>query len=122
MTTSKRSFAHRDPGGQQLAASRRAVDTGGLRDSPDRPTQATESKNLLLLLVIQDVAHSGEGPWARRLRQRLGRRQLMAGFAVSINGWIWVSTEAGQGPLQLDRTRTADNRPIACNTARSVSQ
>ena len=31
---------------------------------------------------------------ARRLRQRLGRCQLMAGFAVSINGWIWVSTEA----------------------------
>jgi hypothetical protein len=48
----------------------------------------------LLLLVIQDVAHPSEGPWARRLRQRLGRRQLMAGLAVSINGWIWVSTEA----------------------------
>ena len=62
-------------------------------DPPHRPAQAAESNNLLLLLVIQDVAHSGEGPWARRLRQRLGRRQLMAGFAVSINGWIWVSTE-----------------------------
>ena len=44
--------------------------------------------------MIQDVAHSGEGPWARRLRQRLGRRQLMGELAVSTNGWIWVSTEA----------------------------
>ncbi len=86
--------AHWDAGGEQIAASRRAVHTGRLRDPPHRPAQAAESKNLLLLLLIQDVTHSGEGPWARRLRQRLGRRQLMAGFAVSINGWIWVSTEA----------------------------
>ncbi len=85
--------AHRDPRGEQIAASRRAVHTGRLRDPPHRPAQAAESKNLLLLLMIQDVAHPGEGPWARRLRQRLGCRQLMAGFAVSINGWIWVSTE-----------------------------
>ena len=85
--------AHREPGGQQITASRRAVHTGGFRDPSHRPAQAAESKNLLLLLVIQDVAHSGEGPWAHRLRQRLGRRQLMAGSAVSINGWIWVSTE-----------------------------
>ena len=47
----------------------------------------------MLLLLIQDVAHPGEGPYVRRPRQRLGRRQLMAGSEMSINGRIWVSTE-----------------------------
>jgi len=87
--------------------------TGGLRDPPHRPAQAAESKNLLLLLVIQEVAHSGEGPWARRLRQRLGRRQLMAGFAVSINGWIWVSTEA-TGRKAPRRKKAAGNGAPRC--------
>ena len=64
--------AHRDPSGQQIATSRRAVHTRRLRDPPHRPPQAAESKNLLLLLVIQNVAHPGEGPCAPRLRQRLG--------------------------------------------------
>ena len=85
--------AHRDPGGPQVAADRHAVDAGRRGDPPHRPAQAAEAKNLLLLLLIQDVAHPGEGPCVRRPRQRLGRRQLMAGFAVSINGGIWVSTE-----------------------------
>ena len=98
--------AHRDPGGQQIAASRRTVHTRGLGDPSHRPAQAAESKNLLLLLLIQDVAHSGEGPWPYHLRQRLGGRQLMAGFAVSINGWIWVSTEARS-------TRVEDCRPTS---------
>lgn len=96
-----------------VAARRRAVHTGGLRDPPHRPAQAAESKNLLLLLVIQEVAHSGEGPWARRLRQRLGRRQLMAGFAVSINGWIWVSTEA-TGRKAPRRKKAAGNGAPRC--------
>ena len=130
--------AHWDPGGQQIAASRRAVHTGGRRDPPHRPAQAAESKNLLLLLLIQDVAHSGEGPWARRLRQRLGRRQLMAGFAVSINGWIWVSTEGlkpgcvgrsvgyrcgpgrggGAGSARLTCNRAADSGWPRCRSQR----
>ena len=86
------------PGSRCAVRGRPAVHTGRLRDPPHRPAQAAESKNLLLRLLIQDVAHPGEGPWVRRRRQRLGRRQLMAGFAVSINGWIWVSTE-GREPL-----------------------
>jgi carboxyl-terminal processing protease len=32
----------------------------------------------------------------------------MAGFAVSINGWIWVSTEVGEGlAIGFDATRAA---------------
>jgi exosome complex RNA-binding protein Rrp4 len=29
----------------------------------------------------------------------------MAGFAVSINGWIWVSTEAKREPLEATLRR-----------------
>jgi hypothetical protein len=49
---------------------------------------------LLLFGLLQDVAHAGEGHHVHRPRQRLGRRQLIAGFEVSINCGIWVSTEA----------------------------
>ena len=81
----------------RLSADRDAVDPGRRRDPPHRPAQAAKAKNLLSFLLIQDVAHPDEGPWVRRPWLRLGRRQLMAGFAVSINGGIWVSTEAGRG-------------------------
>ena len=44
------------------------------------PTQTAQGQNLLLLLVVQDVAHPDEGLQSHRPRQRLGRRQLIAGF------------------------------------------
>jgi hypothetical protein len=72
--------AHRDPGGQQVAASRRAVHTGRLRDPPDRPTQATEPKSLLLLLVIQDVAHARERTCVPRARQTSRPLSANGGF------------------------------------------
>jgi hypothetical protein len=47
-------------GGSQIAADRLATDAGGFFDAPERPAQAPERQNLLLLLVIQDVAHANE--------------------------------------------------------------
>ncbi len=65
----------------------------GRPNALQRPPQAAERENLLLLVWLQDVAHLGEGLHARRLRQRLGRRQLIVGFEVSTNCRFWVSTE-----------------------------
>jgi hypothetical protein len=45
--------------------------------------------------VAQNVAHARGASRARRARQRLGRRQLIAGLEVSINCRFWVSTEGG---------------------------
>ena len=81
----------------QVPAGRHAVDTGRVRDAGQRPAQAAERQDLLLLLVVQDVAHLGEGLQVHRPRQRLGRRQLIVGLEVSIKCRFWVSTE-GPGP------------------------
>src|SRR6185295_896158 len=59
----------------------------------ERPAQTAERQNLVLFVMLQDVAHPREGPHVPRLRQRLGGRQLMVGFQVSINCRFWVSTE-----------------------------
>jgi GNAT superfamily N-acetyltransferase len=53
-------------------------------------------------VVVQDVTHPGEGLHVHRLRQRLGRRQLIAGFEVSINCRIWVSTEANADTYEYE--------------------
>jgi hypothetical protein len=62
-----------DTGRLQISADRLASDTRGVLDPRRCPAQATERTDLLLLLVVQDVAHPGEGLHVRRLRQRLGR-------------------------------------------------
>ena len=56
-----------------------------LANAGERPAQATEREHLLLFVLLQNVAHSGEGLHVQRLRQRLGRAQLIVGFEVSIN-------------------------------------
>ena len=73
--------------------------------------------------------HVAMRSWARRLRQRLGRRQLMAGFAVSINGWIWVSTEAivyrRLDPRSIHaqwRDRSSCSSPIRAVCARHITR
>jgi hypothetical protein len=53
-------------------------------DSADRPPKLPEREDLLLFCLLQDVAHPGEGHQVPRPRQRLGRRQLIAGFELSI--------------------------------------
>jgi hypothetical protein len=63
-------------------------------NAEERPAHAAERPDLLLLCVVQDVAHLGEGLHPPNPRQRLGPRQLIAGFEVSINCRFWVSTEA----------------------------
>ena len=85
---------HRQPRPSQVPRGRFAADVGRVRDPADGPTQTAQGQNLLLLLVVQDVAHPDEGLQSHRPRQRLGRRQLIAGFEVSINCRFWVSTEA----------------------------
>jgi hypothetical protein len=56
---------------------------------------------LLSCGIAQDVAHARGASPARRALQRLGRRQLIAGFEVSINCRFWVSTEAVFGGHKL---------------------
>jgi hypothetical protein len=83
----------------------------GLRTWDDRRGQTPQPTDLLLFVVVQDVTHAGVGTSVPRPRQRLGRRQLIAGFEVSINCRIWVSTEA-----RVDRPAagTTDTRPSDC--------
>jgi hypothetical protein len=57
--------------------------------------------------LLQDVAHPGEGHQVLGPRQRLGRRQLIAGFEVSIKCGIWVSTE--------DAAARSASRWLACS-------
>src|SRR5260221_8975452 len=79
---------HRDPGGFQVATDRLATDRERLLDAPKRPSEPSERQNLLLLVVVQDVAHDGDGTRVPRRRQRLDRYRewpvfscrLMAGF------------------------------------------
>ena len=85
--------AHRQPRRAQVAGGGFAAHGRGLGDSADRPAQTPQRQNLLLLLVVQDVAHPGQGLHAPDPRQRLGRRQLIVGFEVSINCRFWVFTE-----------------------------
>ena len=59
--------------------------TGRLGDSAPRHAQTPQGQDLLLLLVLQDIAHPGEGLQSRRPRQRPGR--------ALINCRPWVSTE-----------------------------
>jgi hypothetical protein len=54
-------------------------------NATDRPSQLPEREDLLLFGLLQDVAHAGEGHHVPHPRQRLGRRQLIAEFEVSIN-------------------------------------
>lgn len=83
-TTGVIAAAHRHAGGPEIPRHRAAIDLCRRGDPTDRPSQAPEREDLLLCGLLQDVAHSGEGHQVRRPRQRLGRRQLMAGFEVSI--------------------------------------
>ena len=71
-----------------------------------RPAEATQRENLVLCVWLQDVAHLGEGLHIRRLRQRLGRRQLIVGFEVSTKCRFWVSAEATANPMAILDLRT----------------
>jgi putative endonuclease len=64
---------HDDPGGFQIAADGFATDRERLLDAPKRSSEPSERKNLLLLVVVQDVAHDGDGTRVPRRRQRLDR-------------------------------------------------
>ena len=85
-----------NPGGPQiprdrLAIARRSAAQCDGATSPSRPSART----CCCFCLLQDVAHAGRRTPGPRPRQRLGRRQLIAGFEVSINCRIWVSTEEG---------------------------
>lgn len=83
-----------------------------------RPAELAEHPDLLLLGLLQDVAHPGEGHQVPRPRQRLGRRQLIAGFELSIKCGIWVSTEAERRRL----ARVLRAARANCGTADHVRQ
>src|SRR5262249_50860064 len=85
-----------DAGGAQIFAHRHAMHAGRTPNALQRPSQATKREDLLLFVWLQDVAHLGEGLHIRRLRQRLGCRQLNVGFEVSTKCRFWVSAEAPQ--------------------------
>jgi hypothetical protein len=71
---------HGDAGGFQIAADRLTPDAGRFLDARERPAQSPQRQDLMLCVVVQDVAHPGEGLHVQRLRQRLGRRQLICRF------------------------------------------
>jgi hypothetical protein len=92
-------------------ADRLAPNARRFLDARERPAQSPERADLLLCGVVQDVAHPGEGLHVHRLRQRLGRRQLIAGFEVSINCRFWVSAEAAFVRVVLHRNRQPPRAP-----------
>ena len=70
-----------------------APDPGCPFDLPQRPAEASQRQDLLSFVFCQDVAHAGQELAVPDRCQRLGPLSLMAGFQVSTNGRIWVSTE-----------------------------
>ncbi len=85
--------SHHHAGGLQVAAGRLAPDPGRSLDASQRPAEASQRQDLLSFPFGQDVAHAGQEHAVPAPRQRLGPLSEMAGFQVSINGRIWVSTE-----------------------------
>jgi hypothetical protein len=79
------SATHRQPRRFQIAADGLSAHTGRLLDARARPTETAQCQDLLSCGVAQDVTHAGDRTCVLRPRQRLGRGQLIAGFAVSIN-------------------------------------
>jgi hypothetical protein len=81
----------RRSGRLQIGARRFPADRGGLLDAPQRPSQSPQRQYLLLFVVVQDVAHGGDGTCVPGRRQRLGcyvwwpvfRCPLVAGFECS---------------------------------------
>ena len=115
---------HRQPRPSQVPRGRFAADVGRVRDPADGPTQTAQGQNLLLLLVVQDVAHPDEGLQSHRPRQRLGRRQLIAGFGCPPR-----ITELQHGTSSLITTGTTIGgrsvplawHPASCRWARMLS-
>src|SRR5438067_6992248 len=79
---------HRDAGGFQIATDRLATNRDGLLDAPKRPPEPSEREDLLLLGIVQDVAHVSDRTRVPSRRQCLDRYRewpvfscrLMAGF------------------------------------------
>jgi hypothetical protein len=78
----------------EIGPGRLASNTGLLLNPPERPSEASERQDLLLFDQVQDVPHATEEYMSSSPSTSRLRRQLMAGFEVSINGRFWVSTEA----------------------------
>ena len=78
--------------GFEVAADRFPAHPSGLLDPGQRPAQTAECEDLLLYRVIQDVAHRGAGSLLARVNVSAGA-QLIAGFAVSTDCRLWLSTE-----------------------------
>jgi hypothetical protein len=55
-----------------------AVGTRDSQDRPERPAQTAECQDLVSCGLAQDVAHALGASRARRVRQHLGRRRLIA--------------------------------------------
>ena len=70
--------------------------------------------------VAQNVAHARGASPARRARQRLGRRELIAGFEVSINCRFWVSTEVLRAERQWSQAELAQRVRVSRNSINSV--
>ena len=83
----------RDPRRLEIPARRLPTNARRGLDPPQAPPEAAKYKYLLLFVVAQDVAHSGEGPFGPPPRQRPGALLHMAGFGVIRYGRFWVITE-----------------------------
>jgi hypothetical protein len=86
------------------------------RDRPAPPRRcdwpairAARARGLAAVWSAPRRCSSGRRHQVHRPRQRLGRRQLIAGFEVSIKCGIWVSTEAqGVEPVAVVISATPD--------------
>ena len=64
---------HGQARGAQVRPRRVPADPGLPLNAPKRPAQPPQRHDLLLLVVLKDVAHPYDGPQSRRRRQRLDR-------------------------------------------------
>ena len=86
--------AHRDARRPQVAADRLPADARRLLDPRAASSPDGRAQRFAAVWCRPRRCSCREGSRRPRPRQRLGRRQLIAGFEVSINCRFWVSTEA----------------------------
>ena len=109
---------HCDSSRFQVRAGGFATDSGRLLDAPQRPTQPSQSQDLLFLLFVQDIAHAHGGYKSPRVSMSQTSLSL-AGFQVILIGRFWVIAEA-YGWLSSEQP-SLPSETLAKNAPHSVS-
>jgi hypothetical protein len=77
----------------EVAADGLAPHGDGLLDAPQRPAEPSECEDLLLLGVVQDVAHAGDRTCVQSRRQRLDRYR--EGRFSTVDQWPVLGVHRG---------------------------